>query len=59
MQAEYLVVDESRNERSELLKRVDKKSLHELLEMDDENSEIETDNLDFFDELIKTDYKPR
>ena len=58
MQAKYLVVDESRNERSLLVNNVERKSLSELLEMDDNSSVFDTeDQQGFFDQLIKEDYR--
>ena len=58
MQAKYLVVDESRNERSLLVNNVERKSLSELLEMDDNSSVFDTeDQQGFFDQLIREDYR--
>ena len=58
MQAKYLVVEESRNERSLLVNNVERKSLSELLEMDDNSSVFDTeDQQGFFDQLIKEDYR--
>ena len=58
MQAKYLVVDESRNERSLLVNNVERKSLSELLEMDDNSSVFDTeDQQEFLDQLIKEEYR--
>jgi hypothetical protein len=58
MQAKYLVVDESRNERSLLVNNVERKSLSELLEIDDNSSVFDTeDQQEFLDKLIKEDYR--
>jgi len=58
MQAKYLVVDESRNERSLLVNNVERKSLSELLEMDDNSSVFDTeDQQEFLDQLIREEYR--
>jgi len=62
LQAEYVVVDESQNERDYLLKSIERKSLRELLLMvDDASSAFDTDEQnEFFDELNeKKDFKLR
>ena len=44
MQAEYVVVDESHNHRSDLMTDPQKKTLSELREMDENSSAFETDD---------------